>query len=128
MGASAGTPVVTDPPSREALLLDEMFSPALAEMLRADSFDVVSVAGHPVLAAASDVQVATWAAQDDRRVLTENVRDFVPLLTTVEPPLRLLVTSSRRYPRSRKNPGPLLDALREWLAADVERAPIEWLR
>jgi uncharacterized protein DUF5615 len=119
---------VTDRPSREGLLLDEMFSPALAETLRVDGFDVISVAGHPVLAAASDAQVATWAAQDDRRVLTENVRDFVPLLAVAEPPLRLLLTSARRYPRSRKNPGPLLEALRDWLTSDVERAPLEWLR
>ncbi|WP_331554985.1 DUF5615 family PIN-like protein [Actinomycetospora sp.] len=119
---------MTAAPSREALLLDEMFSPALAERLRGDGFDVLSVAGHPVLAAASDAQVATWAAREDRRVLTENVRDFVPLLGVVEPPVRLLLTSSRRYPRSRQNPGPLLDALRHWLTADVERALMEWLR
>jgi hypothetical protein len=96
--------------------------------VRGHGFDVVTVAGHSVLAAASDVQVASWAAQDDRRVLTENVRDFVPLLATVEPSLRLLLTSSRRYPRSRKNPGPLLDALRAWLGEEVQRAPLEWLR
>ncbi len=89
---------------------------------------MVWVAGHPVLGAASDVQVATWAARDERRVLTENVRDFVPLLSqVVEPPVRLLLTSSRRYPRSRQNPGPLLDALRRRLTTDVERAPVEWL-
>lgn len=115
-------------PSPERLLLDEMLSPALAEQLREDGFDVVSVAGHPHLAAAPDVQVATWAAREGRRVLTENVRDFVPLLATVEPPVRLLLTSSRRFPRSRQNPSPLLDAIRAWLAADVVRAPTEWLR
>jgi Domain of unknown function (DUF5615) len=119
---------VIDTPSREALLLDEMFSPTLAEHLRSDGFDVVSVAGHPVLAAAPDLQVATWAARDGRRVLTENVRDFVPLLGVIDPPVRLLLTSSRRFPRSRQNPGPLLEALRGWLDGDVERAPMEWLR
>jgi hypothetical protein len=119
---------VTDRPSREALLLDEMFGPALAEALRHDGFDVLSVAGHPVLAAAPDVQVATWAARNDRRVVTENVRDFVPLLATVAPPVRLLLTSSRRFPRSRRTPGPLLEALRGWLTADVERSAMEWLR
>lgn len=119
---------MTEAPPHEALLLDEMFAPALADTLRADGFDVVAVAGHPVLAASSDVDVATWAARNDRRVVTENVRDFVPLSTTVVPPVRLLLTSSRRFPRSRRNPGPLLDALRGWLTTDVDRAAVEWLR
>lgn len=113
--------------SSEALLLDEMFSPALAAALHDDGFDVVAVAGHPVPASAPDLQVATWAARENRRVVTENVRDFVPLLTTVEPPLRLLLTSSRRYPRSRRNVGPLLEALRHWLGGKAARGPMEWL-
>lgn len=127
MAARAGASVVTDTPPPEALLLDEMFSPRLAESLCENGFDVVAVAGHPVLAAASDAHVATWAAGEDRRVLTENVGDFVPLLATTEPALRLLLTSSRRYPRSRRNPGPLLQAVRLWLATDAERGQMEWL-
>jgi hypothetical protein len=127
MAARAGASVVTDTPAHEALLLDEMFSPRLAESLQESGFDVVAVAGHPILAAASDAQVAAWAAGEDRRVVTENVGDFVPLLATTEPPLRLLLTSSRRYPRSRRNPGPLLEAVRGWLTADVERGAMEWL-
>lgn len=110
----------------ESLLLDEMFSPALAESLRGDGFDVVAVAGHPLLAAALDRDMAAWAVGEQRRVLTENVRDFVPLLA-VEPALRVLLTSSRRYPRSRRNPGPLHEALWSWLIADAERASMEWL-
>lgn len=110
----------------ESLLLDEMFSPAIAESLRGDGFDVVEVAGHPLLAAASDPDVAAWAVREQRRVVTENVRDFVPLLAA-NPALRLLLTSSRRYPRSRRNPGPLVEALRSWVRADAEHAPMEWL-
>jgi hypothetical protein len=111
----------------ESLLLDEMFSPRLAEALRDAGIDALAVAGHPVLAAAPDLHVASWAARDGRRVLTENVRDFVPLLSAVEPPLRLVLTSSRRYPRSRQNPAPLLHAVRRWATADAERSPLEWL-
>ena len=118
---------MTGAPSAEALLLDEMFSPAVAESLCGEGFDVVAVAGHPLLAAAPDVQVATWAAGAGRRVLTENVRDFVPLLATTEPALRVLFTSSRRFPRSRRNPGPLLRALHDWLDTDVQRGRMEWL-
>jgi len=111
----------------EALLLDEMFSAALAQALRADGFDLLAVAGHAVLAAASDAQVAACARQTDRRLVTENVRDFAPLLRRDNPP-RVLFTSSRRFPRSRRNPGPLHRALRDWLNADLPRTEEEWLR
>jgi hypothetical protein len=75
------------------------------------------VAGHPVLGAASDAQVAVWAAEEGRRVVTENVRDFALLVGGGDPPLQVLFTSSRRLRRSRRNPGPLLKALRGWLNA-----------
>lgn len=124
-------------PQRPALLLDEMFAPALAQQLRADGFDVVAVAGHEVLAAASDEEVLRWAAAHGRWVVTENVRDFEPLVRLAaqqgEPPPQMLYTSSRRFPRSRRNPAPLLDAFRRWLAdpsahcVSQTRAPWTWL-
>ncbi|MGD9531850.1 DUF5615 family PIN-like protein [Pseudonocardia sp.] len=114
--------------SPEALLLDEMFAPALAVSLGAAGFDVVAVAGHSLLAAAPDPQVARWAVEHGRRVVTENVRDFAPLAGRGDPPLRVLFTSARRFPRSRRNPGPLLKALGDWLVEDIERPPDCWLR
>jgi hypothetical protein len=105
-----------------------MFAPALAQSLREAGFDVVAVAGHQVLGAASDEQVAAWAREQDRRVVTENVRDFAPLTGRGEPPLRVLCTSSRRFPRSRRNPGPLLKALTDWLSVDAEHPVEAWLR
>jgi hypothetical protein len=112
----------------EPLLLDEMFAPALAESLRRAGFDVVAVAGHPILAAASDTEVAAWAVEHGRRVVTENVRDFTELAGRGEPPLRVLFTSSRRFPRSRRNPGPLLKALRDWLENPTTHPDETWLR
>lgn len=41
---------------------------------------------------------------------------------------RLLFTSSRRFPRSRRNLGPLVDALRHWLAAPEVHRGEAWLR
>lgn len=66
------------------------------------------------------------------RRLTENVRDFGPLLlSTVQTEAKtgLLFTSSRGFPRSRKNPGPLINALDRWLQAGPSDAPIveDWL-
>lgn len=114
-----------------ALLLDEMFAPALAETLRAEGFDVLAVAGHPVLAAASDDEVLRWAAGYGYRLVTENVRDFEPLIKQAQegPAAAALFTSSRRFPRSRRNPAPLLAALRTWLADEqAHESPVSWLR
>lgn len=109
-----------------------MFAPALAEWLRAEGFDVVAVAGHATLAAASDEEVMRWAAAHDRRLVTENVKDFQPLAASAhergEPVARMLYTSSRRFPRTRRNPSPLLDALRSWLKQPMGHCgPIDWL-
>ncbi len=112
----------------EALLLEEMFPPLIAALLREEGHDIMAVAGHPLLAAASDFSLARWAAAENRRVVTENVRDFAPLAGRGDPALRVLFTSSRRYPRSRRNPGPLVDALRHWLTAPQPHPGEAWLR
>jgi len=116
----------------EPLLLDEMFAPMPADRLRAEGFDVVAVAGHATLAAASDEEVLRWASTQGRRLVTENVKDFQPLVHGAsergEPVAHVLFTSSRRFPRSRRNPGPLLDALRRWLSQPAGQAtPVDWL-
>ena len=116
----------------EPLLLDEMFAPMLADRLRAAGFDVIAVAGHLTLAAASDEEVMRWAGAQGRRLVTENVKDFQPLVQLAsergEPIARMLYTSSRRFPRTRHNPGPLLDALCRWLSQPAgHAAPVDWL-
>ena len=116
----------------EPLLLDEMFAPMLAERLCAEGFDVVTVAGHVALAAASDEEAMRWAAVQGRRLVTENVKDFQPLVRLAsergEPAALVLFSSSRRFPRTRRNPGPLLDALRHWLSQSADHAgSIAWL-
>ncbi|MGH4008370.1 MAG: DUF5615 family PIN-like protein [Pseudonocardiaceae bacterium] len=103
----------------EPLLLDEMFAPKLADRLRAEGFDVVAVARHATLAAASDEEVMQWAAVQGCRLVTENVKDFQPLVQLAaergDPVARMLYTSNRRFPRTRRNPSPLLEALCQWL-------------
>lgn len=116
----------------EPLLLDEMFAPMLGDRLRAEGFDVVAVAGHGTLGAASDEEVMRWAATQGCRLVTENVKDFQPLVQLAnergEPVAFMLFTSSRRFPRTRHNPSPLLDALRRWLSEPADHAgPVAWL-
>ena len=80
----------------------------------------------------TDSEVFAWAAREGRWVLTENVADFRPLLlSTAQTEARagVVFTSSRSFPRSRKNPGPLIQALDRWLQAGPPDAPIveDWL-
>ena len=79
-------------------------------------------------------ELFTWAVNERRWLLTENVKDFRPILlraaqggTAVT---GILFTSSRAFPRSRKNPGPLIHALSSWLMAGPPDSPIteDWLR
>jgi predicted nuclease of predicted toxin-antitoxin system len=115
------------------LLLDEMFSPAVAAELRALGHDVIAVADQPGLRSKSDEEVFAWASAEKRWLLTENVKDFRPIMLRAlqaEPPgCRLLFTSSRAFPRSRKNPGPLIRALHAWLNAEPPAPPVteSWL-
>ena len=115
------------------LVLDEMFSPAIAAALRDLGHDVVAVAERGELRAMSDDEVFSWATAQGRWLLTENVKDFRPILLRVlqseAPGTGILYTSSRAFPRSRKNPGPLIQALHTWLCAGPPDSPLteDWL-
>ncbi len=102
------------------LVLDEMFSPAIARELRELGHDVIAVADRPDLRSKSDEEIFAWASAEKRWLLTENVKDFRPImlraLQTGPPGCGLLFTSRRAFPRSRKNPGPLIMALHAWLS------------
>ncbi len=117
-----------------ALLLDEMFAPAVAQALRKLGHDVVTVAEDPDLRAMTDPELFRWAARRGRRIVTENVKDFRPLLYRADESglagAALLLTSSRTFPRSRRNLAPLIESLDRWLRQpDAATRPVEdWLR
>ena len=96
-------------------------------------YDVLAVAERADLRAMSDVKIFAWAAAEGRWLLTENVKDFRPLLLQSMqfdlPTTGILFTSSRSFPRSRKNPGPLIAALDRWLRTGPPEVPIteDWL-
>jgi Domain of unknown function (DUF5615) len=67
------------------LLLDEMLSPDIAELLHGRGYDVEAVAGsaHTEL---SDPELLELARSQQRAVVTNNVRDFRPLhIAAVQP-------------------------------------------
>ena len=115
------------------LLLDEMFSPAIAAELRQLGHDVIAVADRPDLRSKPDPEIFAWASAEKRWLLTENVKDFRPIMLRAlpagAPGCGLLFTSSRAFPRSRKNPGPLIRALDAWLTAGRPAPPVteSWL-
>jgi predicted nuclease of predicted toxin-antitoxin system len=115
------------------LLLDEMFSPAIAAELRALGHDVIAVVDRPDLRSKSDQDIFAWANTEKRWLLTENVKDFRPIMLQAlpagTPDCGLLFTSSRAFPRSRKSPGSLIRALDAWLTAGPPPPPIteSWL-
>jgi hypothetical protein len=115
-----------------------MHAPAVAAELLRRGHDVLAVAAEAELRALTDDELFRLAAPNNppphggRRIVTENVKDFRPLLRRAEetatPNGGLLFTSSRRFPRSRRNPGPLTDALDVWLTRpDHPRPPEDWL-
>lgn len=120
-------------PDRAGLVLDEMFSPRIAITLRERGHNVIAVAERVELRAATDDDLYAWAAAEHRWLLTENVKDFRPImlraLQTGSATTGLLFTSSRTFPRSRQNPGPLIDALHAWLTKDPPPPPLleDWL-
>jgi hypothetical protein len=110
-----------------------MFSPVIAAALRDLGHDVAAIAEQPALRAMTDEEVFARAAAQGQWLLTENVKDFQPILQQSRqagtPTAGLLFTSSRTFPRSRKNPGPLIHAIHTWLATGTPAPPVteDWL-
>lgn len=116
-----------------ALLLDEMHAPVVARTLREHGHDVRAVADKPDLRAATDDELFAFAAENGFRIVTENVKDFRRILFRAEESGQrtagVLFTSSRSFPRSRRNPGPLSKALEQWLSDPrvPDRPAEDWL-
>lgn len=64
----------------ESLLLDEMHAPIVAVELRKRGHDVIAVADNAELRGMSDDELFRWAGVQHRRIVTENVKDFRPML------------------------------------------------
>lgn len=129
MGGAAAAGVVT-----ERLLLDEHYSEAIAASLRTAGYDVLAVVADDELRAASDAALFEWAAAGGRRIVTENIKDFRPLLvdaiTRGVPMASLLLVSPRRFPRGGRNRETVIvAALKAWLSASETETRLieEWL-
>jgi len=61
------------------LLLDEMYTAAVAEQLRQRDHDVIAVAERTDLRGTPDEDLLAWAQTEDRALVTDNQRDFIPI-------------------------------------------------
>ena len=118
----------------EKLLLDEHYSAAIAAELRAAGHDVTAVVADPQLRAQPDPEVFRHAAASGRRIVTENIKDFRPLLQQAyavgDPTARLLLVPPNRFPRGvGRRTAAIFKAVSEWLAAAeaADRPDEDWL-
>jgi hypothetical protein len=118
----------------DALLLDEMFSPQIAEELAARGIDCRAVVSDSLLRALSDLEIFETALLDGRVIVTNNVTDFESLRRARDaaggPVPGLIYTSDFTFPRRKAYVSRLLTAL-EAAAAGREAAScggVLWLR
>lgn len=113
------------------LLLDEHFSDVVAARLREEGHDVTAVVADPTLRAQPDSEIFRRAASESRRIVTENVKDFRPLLLAAyesnEPFAQLLLVPPGRFPRGGQRGSAVAAALRTWLANASARPDEDWL-
>ena len=87
------------------LLLDEMYTPTIAEQLRARGHDAASIHDpeYRMLEGEPDDEVWAAAIAGDRALVSENVQDFRRIeanaLAHAQPVARLIFTTDRQFPR-----------------------------
>jgi hypothetical protein len=105
----------------DALLLDEMFSPVIADDLTARGIDCRAVVADPLLRALSDLEIFETALFEGRVIVTNNVPDFESLRRAREAVggdlPGLIYTSDLAFPRTKAYLTRLATAL-ERAAAD----------
>jgi hypothetical protein len=96
------------------LLLDEMYSPSLAERLRDEGLDAATVS-ELGLAGSSDVELFTAACEQGYTLLTENVADFTSIaaehLSAGQHHPGVLIALSSRFSRRPAGIAPLAAAV-----------------
>jgi Domain of unknown function (DUF5615) len=118
----------------DALLLDEMFSPAIAVELTSRGIDCRAVAADVLLRAQSDLEIFDTGLLEGRAIVTNNVPDFESLRRAREAfggelP-GLIYTSDLTFPRTRSYVPRLAAALATAAATHrtARRGGVLWLR
>jgi hypothetical protein len=116
------------------LLLDEHYAAEIAEQLTAAGYDVEAIVESSERRSQTDAELFRRAATGGRRIVTENIKDFRPLLVEAyhdgEAVAPLLLISPRRFPRGGGDrTHAIVKAIALWLEQpDVDHRPDEdWL-
>jgi hypothetical protein len=111
----------------QPLLLDEMFTDDIAQQLRTNGYDVISVVADPALVGLPDDQVLAYATAEGRAVVTANIKDFVPLDTRYraadQSHAGLILVSAKTFPQSRGFPSAITTALATLLSGTAKVRP-----
>lgn len=108
------------------LLLDEMYSPEIARQLQARGHDVESIQGdRPELKALDDERIVERMSAEQRAVVTNNVKDFMPIhsawIAAGKAHCGLVFSSDNSMPRSQNAIGLWVTTLGQFLANHRER-------
>jgi predicted nuclease of predicted toxin-antitoxin system len=117
------------------LLLDEHYSPKIAEQLRDRGHDVESVSERDDLRGLGDLELWNRASAERRALVTENVADLVRLVREAaaagEPHFGVVFTSPATFARSAATVGLFVEALAALLGArpaeDALGGQVHWL-
>jgi Domain of unknown function (DUF5615) len=103
------------------LLLDEMFSEAIAQRLRAKGHDVQAVVADPSLASLPDDQILARAAATGRALVTANIKDFMPIdaryRATGRTHAGLIMVAAKTFPQNRAYVAAVTTALNSLLTS-----------
>ena len=108
----------------QPLLLDEMFTDDIAQQLRTNGYDVISVVADPVLVGLPDDQILAYATIEGRALVTANIKDFIPLDTRYraadQSHAGLILVSTKTFPQSRGFPSAVAAALAALLSSTAK--------
>lgn len=115
------------------LLLGEMFTDDIAQQLRSQGYDVISVVADPALIGLPDDQILAHATTEGRALVTANIKDFIPLDTRYraadQSHAGLILVSTKTFPQSRGFPSAVTTALAALLgnAAKIQPGQVLFL-
>lgn len=119
------------------LLLDEMYPASIAIGLRKRGYDVIAVQEDDNLSESDDESLFRMAQDMERAIVTENVKDFLPLDALMHGTGRvhygLVFTTNRSFPRHhRRFVGAITAALAGFLdgqpRATAAASAVHWLQ
>jgi uncharacterized protein DUF5615 len=111
----------------QPLLLDEMFTDHIAQQLRTEGYDVISVVADPALVGLPDDQILAYATAEGRALVTANIKDFIPLDTRYraadQSHAGLILVSTKSFPQNRGFPSAVAAALVSLLSGTAKIQP-----